>query len=175
MSNEAINEIPAEVQARLTSWKRGRQINGTTAHNLLGLLGILGSLVALTGLPGFWTKAATIVTGFALAAMSLWNPRHEYLKFAMAWRVLDAAARRYRFGLIPFDELLTALELGETIIEEADSLLGGSSVEILQRSLNHSRALRSSNPASRPRKFKKASRTPVSAKPVPPPEPPDGT
>jgi len=178
MSIQPTHEIPAAVQERLTSWKRGRQIMGTTAHNLLGLLGILGSLVALAGLPGVWTKGATIVTGFSIAAMTLWNPRREYMKFARAWRVLDDAARRYSFGLISLSELFDAIVRGEALIEEADALSGDSSVEMLRSSLDHSRAaITSGNPATPRRKgtSRKRSRTPASRTPTPPAEPPDGS
>jgi len=146
---------------------------GTTAHNLLGLLGILGSLVALTGLPGVWTKGATIITGFAIAAMTMWNPRREYMKFARAWRVLDAAARRYRYGQATLPQLFTAIELGEAIIEEADALAGDSSADMLRRSLDHSRAM---NPSSRSPNDKRNGRprkAATTAAPQPPPVPPD--
>jgi hypothetical protein len=170
MSIQPTHEIPAAVQERLTSWKRGRQIMGTTAHNLLGLLGILGSLVALAGLPGIWTKGATVVTGFAIAAMTLWNPRREYMKFAKAWRVLDDAARRYSFGLISLSDLFDAIVLGESLIEEADALSGDSSVDMLRSSLDHSRAaITSGNPAPRSRRGR-SKKTP--AKPAPPPRDP---
>lgn len=175
---EPTHEIPAEVQARLTSWKRGRQIMGTTAHNLLGLLGILGSLIALAGLPGVWTKGATIVTGFSIAAMTLWNPRREYMKFGKAWRVLDDPARQYSFGLVPLSELFAAIQRGEAIIEEADALSGDSSAEMLGRSLDHSRiAITSTNPAPRPRKgaSKKRSRNPAPGTAALPREPADGS
>jgi hypothetical protein len=175
---ESTHEIPAEVQERLTSWKRGRQIMGTTAHNLLGLLGILGSLVALAGLPGVWTKGATIVTGFSIAAMTLWNPRREYMKFAKAWRVLDDAALRYRFGHIPLGELFDAIQWGEEIIEEADTLAGDSSVDMLRNSLDNGRAaITSGSPATsrRKRTSRKRSRAPASRTPAPPREPPDGS
>ncbi len=174
MQIEPTHEVPAEVQERLNSWKRGRQIMGTTAHNLLGLLGILGSLVALTGLPGVWTKGATIVTGFAIAAMTMWNPRREYIKFARAWRVLDAAARNYRYGLATLPQLFDAVALGEAIIEEADALAGDSSADMLGRSLNHSRAL---NASSRPPAVKRNRRPRKAATAAPSPSalPPDQT
>lgn len=175
---EPTHEVPTEIQERLTSWKRGRQIMGTTAHNLLGLLGILGSLVALAGLPGVWTKGATIVTGFSIAAMTLWNPRREYMKFATAWRVLDAAARRYRFGHASLSDLFAAIERGEAIIEEADALSGDSSAEMLGRSLDHGRAsITSPGSTPRPRKARsrESARTPASGRPAPPPEPTDGS
>jgi hypothetical protein len=171
MSNEEpIREIPAEVQARLTSWKRGRQIMGTTAHNLLGLLGILGSLVALAGLPGIWTKGATIVTGFAIAAMTLWNPRREYMKFGRAWRVLEDAARRYSYGLIPLSELFDAIVVGEGLIEEADALSGDSSVEMLRSSLDHGKAaIAPGSAAPRQRKATKRRTRNAASATLPPP------
>jgi hypothetical protein len=173
-----IRELPANVQERLTSWKRGRQIIGTTAHNLLGLLGILGSLVALAGLPGVWTKSATIITGFSIAAMTLWNPRREYMKFSKAWRVLDDAALRFKFGRASLDDLFDAMARGEAIIEEADALSGDSSADMLKGSLDHSRSwISSTGSASRQQrsKPKKRASEPASRRRATPREPGDGS
>jgi len=51
-----------------------------------------------------------------IAILGFVKPERKFIKFVRAWRILDAAAIRYRYGKADLDYLFMAMDQGEQFI-----------------------------------------------------------
>jgi hypothetical protein len=82
---------------------------------LLGVLGILSSSIAALSDPKL-TPVCGVFSAVAFGVLGFVQPTKNYSKFVSAWRVLDSAVCKYRFGKLPIEGLLEAKDRGEDII-----------------------------------------------------------
>lgn len=112
-------ELPPEVEQRLADWQR---LWGTAAtfHYYLGASSVAASAFAATigGETGrYFAALAAVLT----ALIGFTQPQQRYFKFVNAWRTLDVAALRYKYGRLSLDNLFSALEKGEQMITEYEN------------------------------------------------------
>lgn len=116
-------EYPAEVKSRLTCWyKLYRRANFT--HYTVGIIGVTASALAAVDV-GEASRFLAAISAVCIAVLGLVKPERKYIKFVRAWRTLDAAAMKYRYGKADLDALLAAMEQGERCITEFEQDLSG--------------------------------------------------
>lgn len=116
----AVRPVPDQVSGRLHVWVQKRQLYIFT-HYSVGIIGLFASVAAGSGLFSTWASIFAFVSTLCIAILAFSNPRKEYSKFARASRVLDLAVLRYQHHQMELQDLLNAVELGEKIIEKAES------------------------------------------------------
>lgn len=109
-------KLPEEVESRLCSWQR-LYMRGNTFYYIFGGLGVATSGLA-AAFPSETSRYLSVVSAVCIALLGFTQPEKKYIKFVRAWRILDIAAMRYRYKLIPISSLLDALERGEQSITE---------------------------------------------------------
>lgn len=88
--------LPSEIADRLRDWKWLWKWSNVS-QLVFGGLSVLRSALAATGMPGSQCLAAIVAVMTALIGFA--GLERRYYKFVRAWRVLDVAAIRYRYGL----------------------------------------------------------------------------
>lgn len=118
MNEIDVRDVPDDVSKRhlawMIYWKRA-----VTTHYVIGILGVTASCIAATGFE-YFSQAAAIVSAFCIGVLGFVQPERKYLKFVRAWRRLDSSVMLFRFGKIEIDDLLQAVEDGESIITEVE-------------------------------------------------------
>jgi hypothetical protein len=109
-------DVPEEVQARVKAWHT-LFMRATYSHYAFGILGVAASAIS-AATDGGISKALAAVSAICIAVLGFAQPDRKYVKFVRAWRILDVAALRYRYGKITLDELLEAVEHGEQTITD---------------------------------------------------------
>ncbi|MGX9727322.1 MAG: hypothetical protein ACTFAK_08375 [Candidatus Electronema sp. VV] len=69
------------------------------------------------------------------------QPEKKYIKFVRAWRILDIAAMRYRYKLIPIDSLFDALERGEQSITEFEQEISSTGTQQITTGVSEPQAI----------------------------------
>jgi hypothetical protein len=120
-------DYPVEVKSRLNCWYRlYRRAN--FVHYSVGIIGVAASALAAVDV-GEASRFLAAVSAVCIAILGFVKPERKYIKFVRAWRTLDAAAMRYRYGKSDLNALLDALELGERCITEFEQDLSGKTQE----------------------------------------------
>lgn len=109
-------KLPEEIEIRLRSWQ-SLYMRGNTFYYIFGGLGVATSGLA-AAFPSETSRYLSVVSAVCIALLGFTQPEKKYIKFVRAWRILDIAAMRYRYKLIPIASLFDALERGEQSITE---------------------------------------------------------
>lgn len=111
--------LPDEVSKRRNDWFRHFKF-WRRFHYSIGTLGAIVSTISATAHSPYsqWLAGGAAVifawTGFT-------HPERNYLQFVSAWRVLDAACKRYQYDhAFSLNDLLQANENGEKILSELE-------------------------------------------------------
>ena len=114
--NPTLKDYPDEVKSRLNCWyKLYRRANST--HYIVGIIGVVASALAAVDV-GEASRFLAAISAVCIAILSFVKPERKFIKFVRAWRTLDAAAMRYRYGKADLDSLFYAMEQGERCIAE---------------------------------------------------------
>ncbi len=113
-------DIPETVQKRLDVWGWWFSFH-KNLQIILGCTSLAASAFAAINLTSgscclSLSQCAAVYSTIAIGVMGFVQPGKQYGKFVAAWRVLDAAVDKYRYGLLSIEKLLEAKELGEHII-----------------------------------------------------------
>jgi hypothetical protein len=110
--------VPAEVAERLAQW---RTMSRWAAIGRIwtGIFGITASVLA-TAMQSPYARYAAAVSTVCFGVSAFASFERVYFRYARAWRVLDAAILRFRYGNASLDFLLRAREKGETMIQELE-------------------------------------------------------
>jgi len=120
--NSTPKNFPDEVESRLNCWhKLYRRANVT--HYMVGILGVAASALAAAVDIGEASRLLAAISAVCIAILGFVRPERKFIKFVRAWRTLDAAAMRYRYGKVDLDYLFNAMERGEQIISEFEQEL----------------------------------------------------
>ena len=112
--NSSPKDFPEEVRSRLICWhKLYRRANST--HYIVGVLGVAASTLAAVDI-GEASQILAAVSAVCIAILGFVRPERKFIKFVRAWRILDAAAIRYRYGKVDLDGLFKAMDQGESLI-----------------------------------------------------------
>ena len=111
-------KVPEEVEARVNAWYRMFNFASRT-HYVVGVLGVACSALAASDVVGA-SQILAAISAVCIAILGFAQPEKKYLKFVRAWRVLDAAVLKYKYGKIDLDVLLEKLERGEQLITEVE-------------------------------------------------------
>jgi len=112
--NSSLKDFPDEVRSRLNCWhKLYRRANST--HYIVGVLGVAASTLAAVDI-GEASQFLAAIAAVCIAILGFIKPERKFIKFVRAWRILDAAAIRYRYGKVDLDDLLKAMDQGERLI-----------------------------------------------------------
>ena len=104
------------MESRLATWGREFTTN-IRAHHILGTVGVVASSLAALSIEAFYvSRISAVAAGMVFGWMGFTKPEQGYVKFVSAWRVLESAATRYRYGLTTLEQLLAAKDRGEEII-----------------------------------------------------------
>ena len=108
--------VPDEIAKRLASWSR-ISIRLATAQYMIGIFGVAcGATAAAAG--GELGRYLAAASGVCTAILGFARPEQRYLRFISAWRVLDHAIMKFKLGRADIDELLAAVNTGETLLTE---------------------------------------------------------
>ena len=111
-------KVPDEIEARLNAWYRMFNFASRT-HYVVGVLGVACSALAASNVVDA-SQILAAISAVCIAILGFAQPEKKYLKFVRAWRVLDAAVLKYKYGKIDLDALLEKLERGEQLITEVE-------------------------------------------------------
>ncbi len=111
-------KAPAEIEARVNAWYRMFNFANRT-HYVVGVLGVACSALAASDVGGA-SQILAAISAVCIAILGFAQPEKKYFKFVRAWRVLDAAVLKYRYGKIDLDTLLETVERGEELITEVE-------------------------------------------------------
>ena len=112
--NSSLKDFPDEVKSRLNCWhKLYRRANST--HYIVGVLGVAASALAAVDI-GEASRFLAAISAVCIAILGFVKPERKFIKFVRAWRILDAAAMRYRYGKADLDYLFMAMDQGEELI-----------------------------------------------------------
>ena len=114
----AANSIPPEILQRLHAWLWLFKL-ANRAHYIVGIVGVASSALAASAI--FYPVWCSVTSAICLATLGFAQPQRVYLKFVRAWRILDIAALRYRYGNLNQAELFAALVQAEAAISESES------------------------------------------------------
>lgn len=112
-------DLPPEIQGRLTEWHR-LWIESVKLHYVFGALSVTASAVG-AAVGGESARYLAAMAAVLTALIGFVQPERRYFKFVNAWRVLDVAALRYKYGKLDLDNLFSAVEKGERIISEYEN------------------------------------------------------
>lgn len=112
-------ELPLEVEKRLAEWQ-SLWWWASMYHYGFGVVSVTASATA-AAMGGVAAQFLAVIAALSTALIGFTQPERRYLKFVNAWRVLDVAALRYKYGRLSLDDLFAALEQGERIISEYES------------------------------------------------------
>jgi hypothetical protein len=110
--------VPAEVAERLAQW-RTMSLWAAIGRIWTGIFGITASVLA-TAMQSPYARYAAAVSTVCFGVSAFASFEKVYFRYARAWRVLDAAILRFRYGNASLDFLLRAREKGETMIQELE-------------------------------------------------------
>ena len=114
--HSTLKDYPDEVKSRLNCWyKLYRRAN--YSHYIVGIIGVAASALAAIDI-GEASRFLAAISAVCIAILGFVKPERKFIKFVRAWRTLDAAAMRYRYGKADLDSLLNAMEQGERYIAE---------------------------------------------------------
>ena len=108
--------IPTEIAERLSTWHK-RWLISVCMHYTFGILGVGASALAAAS---YYQEIFAVVAAVSIAIIGFVQPERRYLKFVRAWRHLDGATLRYRYGRADINELLDAVRDGEAILTEVE-------------------------------------------------------
>lgn len=112
--NSSLKDFPDEVSSRLNCWhKLYRRANRT--HYIVGVLGVAASTLAAVDI-GEASQFLAAIAAVCIAILGFVKPERKFIKFVRAWRILDAAAIRYRYGKVDLNDLFNAMDQGESLI-----------------------------------------------------------
>jgi len=124
--NSSLRECPDEIKSRLSCWyKLYHRMNMT--HYIVGILGVATSALAAAINNGEASRILAAIAAICIAILGFVKPERKCMKFVRAWRILDAAAIRYRYGQADLDSLFKAIERGEQLIAEFEQELSPKS------------------------------------------------
>ena len=92
-------------------------MRGNIFYYFLGGVGVATSALA-AAFPSETSRYLSVISAVCIALLGFTQPEKKYIKFVRAWRILDIAAMRYRYGIISINSLFDALERGEQSITE---------------------------------------------------------
>ncbi len=104
--------LPKRLTGRLRSWERTHRLY-FILHYLIGIIGVVASSLASTKLLGN-PEILSIVASVCIAILAFVRPEREHIRFWQAWKTLDRATVRYECGLASLEEVLDALDHGES-------------------------------------------------------------
>lgn len=110
-------EIPALISQKHASWSR-IQTRLLTLHYIVGILGVATAALA-AALGGEYARYLAAASGVCTAVLGFVHPERRYLRFIGAWRMLDIAILKFKLGKASLDDLIQAVEQGETLITES--------------------------------------------------------
>lgn len=110
--------VPGAVAERLARW---RTISSCAAAGRIwiGICGITASVLA-TAIQSPYARYAAAVSTVCFGVSAFASFEKVYFRYARAWRVLDAAILRFRYGNASLDFLLRAVERGEAMLQELE-------------------------------------------------------
>jgi len=118
MSDTEDVNIPPVVSERLAAWRKHWWWSAFM-HYSMGVTGVTASAIAATGSDKY-SQSAAVVAAVCIAFLGFVQPERRYLKFVRAWRRLDSSVLHFQFGKIGHDELIEAVEEGESILTEIE-------------------------------------------------------
>lgn len=125
--------VPPEIEARVSAWHK-LYIRANYSHYFVGIVGVASSAIS-AATDGGISKALAAVAAICIAVLGFAQPDRKYVKFVRAWRILDIATLRYRYGQIDLPALINAVETGEQAITEFEQDVSGKPARV---SLPHS-------------------------------------
>ena len=122
---DSFQSIPKEIQRRLLIW-RVNYVISNTAHYIVGIIGILCSSLAATSFmeESFLPNIAGVISAVCFGILGFARPKENYLKYVMAWRVLEETSLNYRYGKATIEDLVKAVKFGNNLLtayEDSDA------------------------------------------------------
>jgi hypothetical protein len=90
---------------------------------VVGVLGVATAAIA-AALGGESARYFAATSGVCTAVLGFVHPERRYLRFIGAWRILDIAVLKFKLGKASVDDLIQAVERGETLITESQDKRG---------------------------------------------------
>jgi hypothetical protein len=120
-------EVPDAIRQRGDTWFR-QYVKWLTWHYILGIAAVLSSIIAglvSTGDATLWglplSALFSAIAGLAAALITLLKPANRAGTAIRAWRVFDAAARRYSSNpQYPIEDVQAAIDQSEQILSSGD-------------------------------------------------------
>jgi hypothetical protein len=112
-------DVPECIALRLKEWNKWFTIHNRCYYTL-GILGVLSSSIAALTIQ-YLSPFCAVISTVAFGVLGFVQPSKQYVRYVAAWRILDAAVSKYRFGFISLAELIQAQERGEEIIAGYES------------------------------------------------------
>lgn len=108
--------VPKEIEARVNAWYRMFNF-ASRIHYVVGVLGVACSALAAADIFDI-SQFLAALSAVCIAILGFAQPERKYMKFVRAWRVLDAAVLKYRYGKIDLDTLLDTVDRGEQLLTD---------------------------------------------------------
>jgi hypothetical protein len=115
---KATPTVPAAVVKRLAQWRTMSRW-AAIGRIWIGIFGITASILA-TALQSPYARYAAAVSAVCFGVSAFASFEKVYFRYARAWRLLDAAILRFRYGNASLDFLLRAVETGEAMLQELE-------------------------------------------------------
>lgn len=113
---KATPAVPAAVVKKLAQW-RAISRWASAGRFWFGIFGITASALA-TAIQSPYGRYAAAVSTVCVGVLSIAGFEKVYFRYVRAWRILDGAILRFRYGNATLEFLLQAVERGETIIQQ---------------------------------------------------------
>ena len=110
-------EVPELISLRHSSWSR-IAMRLAKIQYVVGILWVAAAAIA-AALGGESARYFAATSGVCTAVLGFVHPERRYLRFIGAWRLLDIAILKFKLGKASVDDLIEAVERGETIITES--------------------------------------------------------
>jgi len=122
MEKQLNHDVPKEILEQLRKW-RVNWFFANFSHYIVGIVGILCSTIAATSFDPFpfFTNIAGVVSAVCFGILGFAKPKENYNKFVRAWRKLDAAKLKYKYGEINITELLDTVDSCHSLMNEIEA------------------------------------------------------
>jgi hypothetical protein len=108
--------VPKEIEERVAAWYRMFNF-ASRSHYVVGVLGVACSALAAADIFDI-SQFLAALSAVCIAILGFAQPERKYMKFARAWRVLDAAALKYKYRKIDLETLLDTVDRGEQMLTD---------------------------------------------------------
>ncbi len=108
--------VPKEIEERVAAWYRMFNF-ASRSHYVVGVLGVACSALAAADIFNI-SQFLAALSAVCIAILGFAQPERKYMKFVRAWRVLDTAVLKYKYGKIDLDTLLDTVDRGEQMLTD---------------------------------------------------------